>query len=359
MSMSSLLVSTRKRKHPNNTPTRKQTRKQKSFFDDLPVEITIIIAENLNPADLYALICTSKYFRDLIMSRQSYFARFYANVMLLDVERFMWNLFDYEHLLIKNQTKLFLRMLGIHKFTQTNKLEIEWSNYSMDDNEDYGPLPTDPTELYIKKFQCGMFHGFNENYSVFLSGMHSYLTTNETFNFLFKIYNKYNHAAGEWCELIEHDVNDFHENGLTFETFDNYFQQALSYGARDFDIYYAIRLNVFDEFLRMLTYGVPSKKAAYDAEDNQNYTDEELQTYNAVRFIIGNDLAYHYILYQRIVMANNPNFLTNVSRLYAIGVESTIVINAFLNNPTDVNFQCIQFQQELLGEVDVSLLETI
>ncbi len=331
------------------TQTHSRLRMAVGFFDNLPVELIIMIADALNPADLYTFICTSKYFKDLIMARIDHFANLYANVLILDVERFMWSLFDFEYLLITDKERKFLRMLGVHKFTQTNKLEIEWNTNDMDDNDEYGPLPTDPTELYIKKFQTGMIHGFGENYSIYLSGMHVYSTNNESFRFLFKILIKYRKAAGWWCETIEYDMRNFQERGITFEMFDEYFQEALSFGAKDFDIYYMISNDFHNDYLRLLRNGIVPQEAKYDVEDD-DYSDELLETYNAIRHIIGNHLAHHYILDERININHTPNFLENVSKLYANGILNEDLVDLFLTNPTDEMLENIllQVQERIL-----------
>jgi hypothetical protein len=349
------------------------------FFTYLPVELVVLIAEQMNPVELYTFICSSKYFYTLIMENIPHFVNLYTNVMRLDVEQFLWSMYNYEHLCINNKfikpkETLFIKMLGVYKFAQSQILEKIWEKYNLDEDiAHHGPLPEDPTQLYIKKFQAGMlcgldvddpnqlyikrflartFYDLDVNDSLVLPALFSYGTNGEAFKFIFKFNNKYRKASSMWCELISNDMEHLQNRGITFEMFDGYFQEALSYGASEFSIYWAIREDSFDNYLRLLKNGIEPHVATHDLD----YSDESLHIYNALRYIIGNKLAHHYVLEEELNFNNDANLLTDISRIYTIGIDDPEIIDAFLDNPTDETFNNIWFQHTILGTIEIALL---
>ena len=139
---------------------------------------------------------------------------------------------------------------------------------------------------------------------------------------------------------------------------DHYLQEGLSYGAKlniTYNIIMDSGIDGMNSFLRLLSYGVDVYNAKDDYED-EDFTDYELEIYNAVRYIIGTDFAYHYILYKKININNIPNFLENVVRLRSIDVDVPQIIDAFMETPTNECFENIRLQMEIFGFVDVLLL---
>ncbi len=293
----------------------------------------IMIAKKCRPEDLYKLISTSQRIYSLVMPNMYQIVRHYATVLPLDVEKFMWNLFDNENKVNVNKEQLFIKMLMVHGFAKSNFMEQLWAANNLNNNHDFGPLPQDPTELYIKKFQAGILT-ILYNYNVYQSCLFSYdLDNYEVFDFLLKFINKYTHVSHVFqTNLISH-IEDFLEQNMNFEWVDNYIQEAVSYGATEEDVFsILIDEEYIDEYRRLLYYGVDPKRAKEDVE-NDEYTDHQLETYNEVRHIIGNDLAHHYILDQQLDIQTVPNFLEKVNHLLSIGINDTERIDEFLANP--------------------------
>jgi hypothetical protein len=169
-------------------------------------------------------------------------------------------------------------------------------------------------------------------------------------------YNESNNIISS-IEVDDRGINSSYDprvNNLYFVMQDDRMKQVAEYGAREFDIFSIILDNTFDEYFRLISHCIDHDVAKYDVEEE--YTDEQLMTYNSVRHIIGNELAHLYILQKNINIDNTPDFLQNVLRLYLIGVVEENVIDKFLENPSEVIFQTIQFQKEMIGTVDISLL---
>jgi hypothetical protein len=326
---------------------------QLNMFDNLPSEILMIISKECGPEDLYNLISTYPRFYNLVMPNISQYAHHYANVMPLDIEKFMWNLFDNYN---ENKEKLFHKMLMVHVFAKSNLMEQLWEVNNMDNNHDFGPLPQDPTQLYIKKFQAGIVSILN-NYDLYQSSLFSYdILNNEVLDFLLKFINKYRNLSEFFQEHLICYIEDFLEQNMDFDWIDEYIQEALSYGAKEEDIFnILIDEDYIDEYLVLLSYGIEPERAKDDIY-NDDYTEEQLQTYNSIRYIIGNELAHYYILDRQIDINTIPNFLQNIVLILSIGIVDINIINKFLKNPTNVCFENIRFQHEVIGSVNLSLI---
>ncbi len=313
-----------------------------NILDVLPQEVLLIIAKQLNPEDLYKLLYTNKQFYNLIIPLASQFAKYYAKTTQLDVEKFMWGLFNYEHLIIKNKEQLFLKMLSVHVFSKTNVYENTVDTFDTQN------------DLCIRKFQAGMIYKlcfFDINNSLQISSsiisMYSYLDNPDMFPFLFKFFNKYKNVAVKMYEDIEVDIDEFVENGMTFEMIDDYFQQALQYGDDELEIYQIIKDDCIVDFLRYVSNGMGFKRASFLSGklfDENEYTDAQLEKYNAVRYIIGQSFASHYILEKNVDIDNIPNFLENIVKLRSIGINKIEVVEAYLQEPTTEHFENIQNQ---------------
>ena len=313
-----------------------------SIFGILPQELLLTTAEFLGPVDLYNLMISNKRLFYVIIKRLPWFIRLYAKSSRLEVERFMWRSFYNKNFIIKNKYQLFFSMVSIYKFTSTTLLEGIWRHHKMDDVEDYGPLPVDPTELYIKKFQAGMFSVLGKLPSI-ISSMYSQSSENiEVFKFMFKLIVKYPKIALTYANSIEVDVHDFLIMFGSFEEFDDIFKQILSYGISEQDAYSLFDdETILDEFFKYVSYGINGSNALEDARCFI-YDDEILEVYNAVRYIIGNEFAYHYILSEEINMDDYPNFLENIVRLRSIGITDVFIVDSFLQDPTDAYFNFLQ-----------------
>ena len=371
--------------------------KQLNIFEALPDEILLMVAKKLNPIELSYVLSNSAHFHDFIIPRISTIAKYYNATMSTDVERFMWGFFDNEFFNLTKE-QLFNKMAKVHELANSNIVEEIWAEHDMNDQENYGPLPEDQTELYIKKFQAAMIKVFTNNkLNILVATMFSYDSDQIVFQFLFKFVNKYTWTSIIRSDILIEDIQEFLEQNITFEYLDECMQKVLpynesnniissievddrginssydprvnnlyfvmqddrmkqvaEYGAREFDIFSIILDNTFDEYFRLISHCIDHDVAKYDVEEE--YTDEQLMTYNSVRHIIGNELAHLYILQKNINIDNTPDFLQNVLRLYLIGVVEENVIDKFLENPSEVIFQTIQFQKEMIGTVDISLL---
>ncbi len=313
-----------------------------SMFDRLPQELILMTTEFLGPYDLYNFMISNKHLCKFILPRLPYFVRLYAKSSRLEVERFMWRSFYNKHYIIKNKYQLFFSMVSIYKFSTTTLLEGVWRHHKMDDNESYGPLPVDPTELYIKKFQAGMFSMLGKLPSL-VSSMYSHTSDCiEIFEFMFKFIIKYPKTALAYSDSLEEDICNLTIMFRSFEVFDEIFTQILSYGVSEIDAYVLFDEEPFlNEFLKYVSFGINGINALEDAE-YFIYDDDMLEVYNAVRYIIGNEFAYHYILCEEINMDDYPNFLKNIVRLRSIGVTDVSIVDNFLEDPTDEHFNLIQ-----------------
>jgi hypothetical protein len=336
---------------------------QIGFYDEMPSEIILLIAEHLNPADLYTFMLTSKRIQNLIISRIPQFVKLYVNVLQLDVEKFMWKLFNDDYFEIKDKDKLFIRMLEVHNFAHSDILEYIYDNYEIEPGDFYLPLPEEEKQLYIKKFQAGMICGLNNRKDYFLISLFTYAFTDDIFEFLFKFINKYIKLAlfiskHSVVEQISIDVEYMIGMEMTFEMLDHYLTNGLTYGAKLYETYNIIMeggINGINNFFRLLSYGVEVYYAKDDFED-ENFYDYELENYNAIRHIIGSEFAYQYILQKKININNIPNFLENVVRLRSIDVDDIKIVDIFLQNPTNECFENIQMQMDIFGRVDIYLL---
>lgn len=313
-----------------------------SMFDRLPQELILITSEFLGPYDLYNFMISNTRLCKLILIRLPYFVRLYATSSRFEVERFMWSSFYNKHFNIKNKYQLFFSMVSIYKFSTTTLLEGVWRHHKMDDNEDYGPLPIDPTELYIKKFQAGMLSVLGKLPAI-VASMYSKSSDNiDMFKFLFNFSIKYPQTALTYSDYLEDDVRELIEMFESFDEFDEMFKNILSHNISEVDAYSLFEdRTIVNEFLKYVSYGIDGKNAVEDAR-HFIYDDETLEVYNAVRYIIGNEFAYHYILCDDININHYPNFLENIVRLRSIGVTDIFIVDNFLEDPTDEHFNLIQ-----------------
>ncbi len=311
-------------------------------LDVLPSEILVIIAKECTPEDLYKLLMTSKRFYYLVMSNVSHYINHYKNIVQLDVEKFMWSLFDDYFFSNQSKGEIFLKMLKIYVFAKSNYIENIWEKYKLFDNENYGPLPVDPIELYNKKFYA-LSLAILIDVEFHQASLFSYDIDNiDVFEFLFKFIIKYTNLANLHKEDLIAHIESFLEQNMDFDWVDDYIQKALSYEAHEEDIFdILIDEDHVDEYIRLLSYGVDPDRAKQDV-DNDHYSTRRLNTYNEVRQIIGNELAHYYILDKKININTIPNFVENVHRLVMIGVNDTTIIDYFVQNPTDANFEYIQ-----------------
>jgi hypothetical protein len=324
-----------------------------SMFNIMPIEILMYILKECRPEDLYKLISISTRFYNLVMHNISHFTNYYAKNLLLDTEKFMWNLFDDEIFNDKNKEELFVKMLQVHVFANSNYLEFVWQQTNMEDNEDFGHLPTNPTELYIKKIQTGMIKMFSE-FDLLQSSKFSYEINNDVFELLFKIIKKYPIASYQNSDNLVSHIEDFFEQNMNFEWISEYIQEALSYNAEEEDIFDVLTDETYiDEYINLLHYGVEPEEAKFDIH-GYIYMEEQLNTYNTIRYVIGNKLAHYYILDNELNIDSIPNFLINVNLLYSIGIDNIEIINKFLENPTDALFDNIKLQYETSGSVDMA-----
>ncbi len=314
-----------------------------SMFDRLPQELILMVTEFLGPFELCNFMVSDKHLCKLIIHRLPYFVRLYAKSSRFEVERFMWKSFYNENFIIKNKYQRFFSMVSIYKFSTTTLLEGVWRHHKMDENEAYGPLPVDPTELYIKKFQAGMFSVLGRQPSI-VSSMYSQSCDNiEVFKFMFKFIVKYPQTVLAYADSFEEDVYDFIDMFQSFEKFDEIFKTILSHGISANDAYSLFDdITILDEYFKYVSFGIDATNAFEDARCFI-YDDEILEVYNAVRYIIGNELAYHYILSEEINMDDYPNFLENIVRLRSIGVTEVGIVDSFLQNPTDAHFNLLTF----------------
>jgi hypothetical protein len=305
-----------------------------SIFDVLPAEILIMIAKECRPEDLYKLINTSTRFYNLVVPNASHYACLYANVMQLDVEKFMWNLFDDDLFNNDNKEQLFLKMLNMYLLSNCNYMGTVWQQNNMEYDEDYGPLPEDPIELYIKNFQFCLIKEFSD-FDLLQSAKLSFDSDPSVFDFLFKFIKKYPTSSNENINDLVSHIEDFIEQNMDYYWVDEYIQEAISYNADEEDIFDVLTDGDYiDEYLKLLSYGVNPERAKYDVHSDE-YTDEQLEDYNSIRHIIGNKLAHYYILDYQLDVNTVPNFLENVVRIRSYGIEDENIINAFLQNPTN------------------------
>ena len=305
-----------------------------NMFNVLPTEILMYIAKECRPEDLYKLISTSPRFYNLVIPNVSHFARHYANVMPLDVDKFMWNLFDDNIFNNENKEKLFLKMLNIYLLSNCNYIGEVWQQNNMDNDEDYGPLPEEQSELYIKNFQLGMIKEFCD-FDLLQSAKISYDAEPSVFEYVFKFIKKYPTTSYENIDNLVGHIEDFIEQNMDFDFVDEYIQEALSYNADEADVFDVLTDGDYiDEYLKLLTYGVVPVKAKYDIH-NDEYTEEQLENYNTIRHVIGNKLSHYYILDHQLDINTVPNFLENVVKIRSYGIEDENIINVFLQNPTN------------------------
>jgi hypothetical protein len=105
-----------------------------------------------------------------------------------------------------------------------------------------------------------------------------------------------------------------------------------------------------------MTYNVDIEYAMKEC-DNYNFTDEKLKTYNAIRYIIGNKLACHYILDDDFFPLPD-NFIDTIRKLLDIGVEDIKVIDKILEKPIeerDASIHNIFTQLKTFGFIDFNL----
>ncbi len=193
----------------------------------------------MHPNDLYKHLIFSKSNYDFIMEHISQLVNYYSNTMPLDIEKFMWNLFDNININI-NKQQLFIKMLQVYSFANSNIIEQVWKDNYID--ESYGPLPEDQLELYNIKFKTGMIYILcnNDNISnptLELSLLWAYSSNIIVFKFLFKFINKYKEVAIKYCELLLEDIEEFIEKNITFGTIDDYLQIGFSYGINYYNMY--------------------------------------------------------------------------------------------------------------------------
>ncbi len=328
------------------------------FFDTMPTELILYITEQLLPADLFSFMTTCKEFFELIISRIPNYVALYLRVSNIHAEKLMWSMFNYEHMLIQNTQQLFLRMLGVYKFASTTLFERMWETEDLENHFIYGGLlaDTNENELYEIKIQTGMIYGLVPLYELNVSGKIGCMKADDLFTCIFKFINKYSDIAVEWEDDIEDMFSELIDIGITFETIDDWLQQALSYNVNPLDIYDIMKDGLMEPFLRMLSYGVDVKYAISEVE-NDDFPDERLEAYNAIRYIIGNKLACHYILDDYIEINPLPdNFLENIRKCLDNNIQETYIIDTFLENPTNERFDNILVQLKIFGFVNISLL---
>ena len=323
----------------------------------VPNEIILLTAEFLTPNDLYSFMLTSKTHYELIMTQITHLAQNYARTLPLEMERFMWSLFNLEHSHL-NKNEKFIQFIGVHTFTNITLLELIWAEYELEsDIDNYGPLPEDPNELYILKYKAGMLSVLN-GFDMHLAGLLSYSIPTESFQFFVKFSLKYTSLVNQLIETIETDFNKILELGITFEQLDEMFQNGLELGGTLKYIFMSIVDDYYDEYINQISYSV-DETLIEDSLVVNGYSSELLGTYKAVQYIIGKTFAHDYILTRRININDIPNFLENVIKLQAIGIteyEQINIVDIFLENPTEERFENIYLQMLFFKNVDISLI---
>jgi hypothetical protein len=320
-----------------------------SFFYELPEELLLLVIEQINPNELLNFILTCTYFFKLVKTKIHVLTKHYSCVLQFPIERFMWSQFDCGY--ITDKQKLFLRMLGVHKYTKSKLMETRWSESQV---EQYGALPTEASQLYIKKFQTGMLEAFTEysdDAKSYLYAEYSYDCDFDRFIFLFKFITKYKDIYIPNCDSFLSDFKEWFDiySDLTFEEVDNALQTGLSYNGTNQNMYLALKYNTFNFYLTLRSYGLPDEIAITEAGD-VSYSRSALEEYNALRYIIGHELAYHLILNHRIIL--QPGNLQNILKLYLIGVTDSDVAMWLIEalSPDDV-FESISIQMKTFGKV--------
>lgn len=322
----------------------------------IPNEIIVYMCDFLSPNDLYNFMVSSRAHYELIMSHIPYFSHHYAHTLRLPIERFFWSMFNFEYSHMSESNK-FIKFCSVHTFTNTNLLESIWEEYYLEDDDKYGPLPTNPVQLHELKYKTGILHVLN-TYDVHLSGLLSYSIPSESFPFFVKFSLKYNHLVSELMETIEDDFNTIIERGITFEQLDEMLQNAMQLGGTPKYIFMSIVDEYYNEFVNQISYDVDETLVEESLIVN-GFSDEELETYKAVQYIIGKIFAHEYILTRRMNINDMPNFLEHVVKLRSIGIteyEHLPIVDAFIDNPTDERFENICIQMVMSNTVDLSLI---
>jgi hypothetical protein len=338
------------------------------FFEYMPPELFREVIKYLNPISLRAFMETSKKHYSIVVSNIPYLVSMYSRAPATETETFMWSSFDLHS--PTNPVNLFVKMIGVYKFAQeisnNHRLEDSWETLYLDTHDNYGPLPTDEDELYDLQFKTGILYGlFDVCNDLDTAAQFAYSSeTLEIFTFLYKLLINHPGLYSDRLELLDLEVKELvEEHAMTFEMFEDIYRQiayytdsivrSTLYDLVENRIFRVILYSFADHFLRLVKYGVPVEYALDSvSEDYTEYSDIRLEVYNAVRHIISDKLAIHYILEKEIAITPLPeNFLENVRRMLSIGVTKTRVIDAFLANPTYDLFINIAVQLELTGTV--------
>ncbi len=316
-----------------------------SFFEYMPQELFREMLKWLDPISLRAFMETSKTNYNIVVSNIGYLVDIYSS-LLPPTEQLMWSLFDsFENYSV---TELFIKMLGVYKFANNvnnnRRIQALWEYNCMTDDPNYGPLPTEEEELYDIHFKTGILYGVLKSGSLDVDTMYAYsLNDHELFTFLYKLIVHHPDIYDERVELLEKEIPEFvQDREMTFEMFEERYRQFTEYNIEDYDIFRIILYNFDEHFIRLMRYQIPVEYAVLEVEEGDEYieySEEKLLLFNALRPIITDDLASHYILYN-----NDPlpeNFLENVHRMLSIGIRNTYVIDQFLANPTEAMFMNI------------------
>jgi hypothetical protein len=340
-----------------------QVNESSSFFEYMPPELFRELFKWLDPISLRAFMETSKTNYSMIVSNIPYLISIYSCSLSMPTEKLMWSSFDLHAPM--NPVNLFVKMIGVYKFAEeinyNHRLEDCWERLYLTDNENYGPLPTDEDELYKLHFKTAILYGLFDvcGDDLDITAMFAYSADSlERFTFLYKLLIHHPHLYIDRIELLELEVKELVEDRvMTFEIFEDLYRQIAEYSDDQESIFRVILYDFVDNFLKLVKYNVPIDYALGSVCDNYiEYSDIRLEVYNAVRHIISDDLALHYILIEEININPLPeNFLENVRRMLSIGVTKTNIIDVFLAYPTEDLFLNIAVQQEITGTVVLSL----
>lgn len=321
------------------------------IFDYMPDELVVMIAQNLNPDELFTFMLTSKTLYTLILARSIHFVNFYRNISVLPVENLLWS-YNSGFINISNLPKLFIRTLGVYIFAKTNQVEETWDCLKLSDainhewRTNYGPLPENENDLRELKIKAGMFNAFIKPDDELtlnqkdINAMYAYSSESlSMFKFFFCFLQKYTKIALDWCEFIENDIYDLvHNRNMTFEMFEEQFIHIASTNLDKSLVYRLIRYNISDKYMRLVSYNVDIEDAHDTVEDldifeDVNITDNELEVYNSIRHIIGNKLAYYFVIEKHMNIDTIPNFLENVRINLDVGITDVFTIEEYILNP--------------------------